>query len=195
MTNGADDSDEKTLSDAVREMIFEADEHPDKKEIQLQILDTTLTNLANTLQRKVGDSLSEIFNTFSPLSPEARNMMIIASITKGEFNPTIATKISLNTEFTDFSAFDVAQLPGYAALHEAAQNLNVAINFSGFTSDERGQVLVMVDIGKTYEEGRNASSYGYPELPPKPESQRPGARKQPDITLSQAKPRPGRHQL
>ena len=162
--DGEDSSGENKMCDAARSFIGEALADPRKMQLQLDMLDITLQNYAQELPGLVENALGPLFNAVSLSLPEKRNEVIIRLLDSGQFNPTKVFAIGMNNQFNDYSGYEIRQLPGYAALHEAAQAMNVAVDVAGLTRDEGVPPRLIINTFKTYNEGRMSSTYGDPDL-------------------------------
>jgi hypothetical protein len=178
--NDNKNEDKKPLGQSIRDLIEPALDDPRRNELQLQKLDHIFNQLAQVVPR----ALEQEFNNFaryvenaSERNPEVKHPMIIDALTAGGdqgYSPIKKFGLPISTEFTDFAANDIKELPNYIKLHEVARDLDVALKLLGVTADEAkggfSQAILVVDGSKTYAEGALENSTLYPNLPPKPQS-------------------------
>lgn len=178
--NDNKNEDKKPLGQSIRDMIEPALDDPRRPELQLQKLDHIFNQLAMVVPR----ALEQEFNNFaryvenaSDRNPEVKHPMIIDALTAGGdqgYSPIKKFGLPISTEFTDFAANDIKELPNYIKLHEVARDLDVALKLLGVTADEAkggfSQAILVVDGSKTYAEGALENSTLYPNLPPKPQN-------------------------
>lgn len=178
--NDNNNEDKKPLGQSIRALIEPALDDPRRSKLQLEKLD----DIFNQLAMIVPCSLEQDFNHFaryvqnaSERNPEVKNPIIIDALTSGGeqgYSPIKKFGLPISTEFTDFSAQDIKELPNYIKLHEIARDLDVALKLMGVTADEAkggfSQAILIVDGSKTYDEGALENSSLYPNLPPKPQS-------------------------
>lgn len=175
--NDNKNEDKKPLGQSIRDMIEPALDDPRRQEIQLKQLD----HIFNQLTQAIPTTLEQEFNQFSRYvqnaaerNPEVKHPMIIDALTvAGQgYSPIKKFGLPINTDFTDFSAQDIKELPHYISLHEVARELDVALKLSGITGDEtRGgmsQPVLVVDGSKSYDQGAMENAQMYPNLPPPP---------------------------
>lgn len=176
--NDNKNEDKKPLGQSIRDMIEPALDDPRRQEIQLKQLDHIFNQLANVIPT----ALEQEFNNFARYvqnaterNPEIKHPMIIDALTapgNQGYSPIKKFGLPINTDFTDFSAADIKELPHYISLHEVARDLDVALKLVGVTGDEtRGgmsQAVLIVDGSKSYDQGAMENAQLYPNLPPKP---------------------------
>lgn len=180
--NNADDQP-KSLGDRFRAMIEPALNDERRKAVQLEILDNIFTRFAAQLESQLESSLEEAFKrvaAYERQRPADRNPYIVRQLTETDQNGDAKLPAVLRRQFPicgtflELAAQDITELPGYIALHEKARDMNVALHLSGLTMDETKTpngypmpVLLIIDLGKTYEEGAIQNAQLYPNLPPK----------------------------
>lgn len=195
---------DKGMSDMMRDFIAAAMADPRKDDIQLSLLNDALERAAEALPGAVVHEVAEFFadlgNVPAPgpdMTAERRDQMMkgraVALLTSGRTETVKYHQIPINKERTDFTEADIMDLPGYADLHESAESMNVAVRVVGLTPEEPMKPMIIIDIGKKYEEGRNDSVYGYPEPPPSFEAAPPAAL--PQAARVQKRPRSGGQQV
>ncbi len=163
-STGPDERGKKTI-ETFRDWAKEAMDDERKNDIQLEVLDGVLKELAFKLPAVIGNTISDIFNEASHLAPEARNKRLIEAFTASESGTALTIPVGINTMYTQYYDSDIRQLPGYVKLHEVARELDFAIDLKGLTGAMGMPPKLALDLSKTYEEGEYESSCGYPDLP------------------------------
>jgi len=175
------EKDTRPIGDRVREFLESPLNDPDRKQIQLNILEDFFYSLSEALPKVMEQSFSNIFNKASKIeNEEDRNFIILEDITRVNprtgapaYTSISALGIPISTEFTEFSWSDIRELPGYIKLHEAARDCNIAINVSNLVEKgPEGMPLpprLTLYASQTYDQGAMAYSQSYPQLPEKEE--------------------------
>lgn len=187
------DDPQPSSGSRLRDIINPALEDSRKKQIQLELLDNFFEHIAEQIPGGVEGSLRKIFNKASRLPEEDRNAFIIEQMTLTDqmgnpyYTPVIPFGLPVTTGFTEYTAMDIKELPGYIRLHEAARDADVAVSLKYLLADEvkifggmGPPPRVVIDASKSYEEGAVENGDIYPQLP---------EREPPDP--SAPKPRPG----
>ncbi|MDE1151447.1 MAG: hypothetical protein PW788_02825 [Micavibrio sp.] len=166
------DNEKKTpVGKSIRELINPALEDDRREQVQLQILDTAFSKMAEVLPSIIEREFSAFFNHVASKSkdkPNIKNPMIISALTDAKnesYSPIKNFQIPVSTSFTTYSADQIKELPGYIRLHLAARDMDVALKVTGLTADEKGQAILTLDASKTYEEGAFENAQMYPQLP------------------------------
>ena len=159
----------KPTSQSIRDLVNDALEDKRKEAIQLGILDQIFGGISHQLEEYIDSQIRAIFNYAAGLAPEEKNETIIHALTRGNISLTFLLGISINTEYTQYSPIDVRELPNYIKLHDIAREKDVALRLVGVVQGDArsAQPALVVDIGKSYEEGAMDPSAHYPDLPPK----------------------------
>lgn len=171
--------EKKPLGDRIRDLINPALEDERRREIQLKILDDLFLEVAQMFPSLMEQSFSAFFNEAAQKKSLAdKNAFVIKYITTGSkdrksYSPLLQLGLPVITGFTNFSAEDIKNLPGYIKLHVTARTHNVALKIKGLTAEEAksDNPAIIVDGMKTYEQGAMENYQLYPNLPP--ESQKP----------------------
>ncbi len=177
-------------SAVIRAFMAEALENPHMQVLQKDLLNGALGELVFQIEPTVQKKCTAMFNEVAGFlgHPEDRADMIAGLLITGNFNPVTVLPIRISSKYTNFSATDVTEMDGYKRIHLAARKADVAVRIVGLTQEEKLQPSLVVDISKTYEEGRADSRYGYPEMAPE------GAKMLP-APPPKAKPQPRRFKI
>ncbi|MBU6474483.1 MAG: hypothetical protein KGQ70_00825 [Alphaproteobacteria bacterium] len=159
---------DKKPSQMIRALLEEAHESPHRQECYLDVLDLALSELAGKIEPCVRVNCTNIFNELAGVMhrPEDRQDAINEMLIAGNLVLRRTFPIAVSGAHADFSAGDIVELPGYKKIHQEAAKADVAVNLSGLTGGEKLEPRLIIDIGKTYEEGKMESRYGYPEMAP-----------------------------
>lgn len=178
----SDNEKKEPVGKRIRALIEPALDDPRRPQIQLQALDEIFNKVAGIMPR----ALEGEFNNFSrhvenesARKPENRNPTIIEALTRmgsdGEsgYSPIKKFGLPISTTFTNFSASDIKELPGYIKLHETAREMDVAVKLLGVVADEAKAssyglpAILVVDGSKSYQDGAMENANLYPDLPPR----------------------------
>ena len=185
-----DDKPKKPLGQNLRDLINPALEDSRKPKLQLDKLDLIFTKFAEILPTKLEEEFrffASHVDSVEKRAPEKKTPVVIDAITASDgkggssYEAVKKFQLPISTTFTEFSAQDIKDLPGYVKLHEMARDLDIAIKLVGVTQDETkgniySQPLLILDISKSYQEGAMESPTLYPNLPTRPArfERRPG---------------------
>jgi len=169
---------QEPLGKKIRDLINPALADDRREKIQLDMLDKAFAKWVDLMPQILTKEFQEIFNYVSKPGKDAedkKNPIIITALTtagkdgESPYMPVRRMKLDISTDFTTFSAEDIKQLPNYIRLHEAARELDVALNVKGLVGDETksSNPVIVVDATKTYEEGASENFLLYPNLPPR----------------------------
>ncbi len=167
----ADYPDFRPVGDSIRDIINPALADERKQQIQMDILDQIFGDMAEDLPACLKENLTGLFNEVAYAEWDDTNRTVLTLLTltdqQGQpmYSPVIEIGLPIVTQFTDFFADDIRNLPGYIKFHEAARDANVAVRLSGLLKEDSGAPKITIDCSKTYEQGAMENASIYPNLP------------------------------
>lgn len=179
------DPNRAPLGDSIRDMINPALEDRRCHQLMLDQISGFFDSLAAILPQALEEGYATLFNRIvRARAQEQKNEMVIRAIAfrdpatgKTEYSPEVVEMIPVATDYTNFSADEIRELPGYIRLHEVARDENIAINLQGLIGKDGektgGRAIVIIDAMKSYNDGVIEHYAIYPHLPPKKEKFNP----------------------
>jgi len=169
----------KPVGDSIRDLINPALEDERRQKTQLDLLDAEFLEIALHFPGMMRSKFQEVFNQAALRMPENKNIFIIEQLTdidsmtgQPRYSPILGFPILINTDFTNFSANEIKELPHYIMLHETARIENVSLKLGGLTPEETKSGMrphLIIDGSKTYEQGAMENGLMYPNLPDIPD--------------------------
>jgi hypothetical protein len=167
----------KPIGQSIRDLINPALEDDRCQKIQLDIVDRAFDAIADAFPEILEKSYRDFFNEVSNVAKRDEkkvNPFIITSIThapqgKPRYSPIMQLSLQVTTQFTNFSADEIKELPGYIKLHMAAREQDVALKVNGLLGEDKGQqTYLTIDGSKSYNQGAIENYLLYPNLPEEP---------------------------
>lgn len=173
----ANENKKKSLGERAREIIRPALEDDRRRNLQLELLSDAFNDAAKIVERVLKEEFDHFAQYLQQVPDSERNLTVIEAMTTvnprtGEpnFAPAKKMPIMVCSEFADYSAMDVRDLPGFIKFHEKMRDLDVAVKIMGLIGDDKkmtqGRVIAAFDLSKSYNEGAMDNPELYPNLPP-----------------------------
>lgn len=138
------------LGQKIRDRVNAALADTRRDKIQLELLDKAfedISKLVPQLFNKEFQQLERHIKIAAPNNPEKEALIIITAVTTtaknddidSPYSPIRTIRVPVSTSFTQFTAQQIRELPGYIKLHEAARELDVALNLGGLMDGDEGR--------------------------------------------------------
>jgi hypothetical protein len=180
----ADETPPIPLGQRLRDLIQPALDDERRKPIQAEIASNFFSQVADVLPRSLESELTPFFNHAAKVPEKKRNPMIVTALTAvspqgmmggdddAALSPVKKIPVKISTAFTDFTAQEVCEMPGWVKLHEVCRDLDISIKLMAMTQEEsKGSMmppLLIIDVSKSYTDGALENAQFYPQLPEKP---------------------------
>ncbi len=182
----ADETPQKPLGQRLRDLIQPALDDERRKPIQAEIASNYFAKLADALPQILEQELTPFFNHAAKVPDKKRNPMIVTALTavspqgmmgmgedESALNPIKKIPVKISTAFTDFTAEDIREMPGWIKLHEVCRDLDISIKLMAMTQEEsKGSLLpplLIIDASRSYTDGAIENAQFYPQLKDKPQ--------------------------
>ncbi len=162
------ESDNNKQSAVIRVFMEAALADPNKKEVQMRVVNGVMEGMAFGMGLYVENKIVQVHEYLNAMTDIGmnRNDAFNEMLASGAIGLTSAMQLRINPKYIDLQPQDIVDMQGYKDIHAAAKEADVAVRVSGLTKEEKVMPQIVLDITKTYEEGREASTYGYPDKPP-----------------------------
>jgi hypothetical protein len=175
----ATQDNKKPLGQSIRDLINPALNDSRKEDLQAKYVNQVFEDLVLQLPTFIEGEFTALFNKVANKKESVRNEIIIDAMTaakpdssEAEYNPIKTIYLPVSTDFTNFNAVAIREMPGYIKLHEWARDQDVAIKIVGLVKkDDRDDYAqapsLVINLTKTYSQGAVEDAYMYPNLPEK----------------------------